>query len=87
MLISINGEKKESIEIFKDVNEFNKFIENNFKINILNKYKVIQDVYFSLINRDGNISYSKLKRWISEQFNFTFKETIFVFKHLSKIKI
>jgi hypothetical protein len=73
MTISINYKKKEVSEIFESIEDFKKYIIENYKININKKESLIVSIFQKLNSADGNVSYSNLNRWISKEFNFKYK--------------
>jgi uncharacterized protein (DUF39 family) len=62
MTISINYKKKEVSEIFESIEDFKKYIIENYKININKKESLIVSIFQKLNSADGNVSYSNLNR-------------------------
>ena len=78
MKIIKNREKLDAIDVFRSIEQFIDFINQNYpSVNL--KYNVIlsktKEIYNNIINQDGSVRFNRLSRWLPGQYGFKHKNT------------
>lgn len=79
MTITINRKRKPSKEVFRTIDDFIDYLKENYnKLNFNNDVikSSIESIYYDLLNSEGNILYSRLNRWLPNQFGFNYKNSL-----------